>query len=153
LLSLTPGPWHVTIELQPTALRHRITLGTDFTVLGDYRAEPLPSAADTVRVGGLDVQRSGALSTLPGARSTFTITDGGQPVTNLQPLHGGLGHAVIIRPGDLGYSHLHALPTAAHGPDLEFEGGVPTRGTYRIFVEFYRGERLHVAAYTVQVRR
>jgi hypothetical protein len=153
LLNLTPGPWHVTIELQPAALHRRITLGTDFTVLGDYRAEPLPPPTDQVSVGGLDVRRSGALTTRTDALSSFTITGHGQPVTDLQPVHGGLGHAVIIRPGDLGYSHLHALTTSGSGPVLQFVGGVPARGTYRIFVEFYRGEQLHVAAYTVQVRR
>jgi hypothetical protein len=93
------------------------------------------------------------LTTGPGSRSTFTVTDAGQPVTDLQPAHGALGHAVIFRPSDLGYRHLHAVPTSDSGPRLEFEGGVPERGTYRVFVEFYRAEVLHVAAYTVEVRR
>jgi hypothetical protein len=153
LLNLTPGPWHVTIELQPTALGRRITLGTDFTVVGDYRPEPLPPPADQASVAGLEVRRSGALTTQHDAVSTFTVTENGHPVTDLQPVHGGLGHAVILRPADLGYAHLHALATAGSGPFLAFEGGVPAPGTYRIFVEFYRGERLHVAAYTVEVRR
>ena len=153
LLNLMPGPWHLTIELQPAALGRRITLGTDFTVGGDYRPEPLPPPSDDVAVGGLEVRRSGALTTRSDALSTFTITEGGHPVTDLQPVHGGLGHAVIFQPADLGYLHLHAVPTSSSGPFLTFEGGVPARGTYRIFVEFYRGERLHVAAYTVQVGR
>ncbi|HEV2930283.1 MAG TPA: hypothetical protein VGW74_16445, partial [Propionibacteriaceae bacterium] len=115
--------------------------------------EPLPLPADQVVVDGLNVRRSGALTTRSSARSRFIITEGGQPVTDLQPVHGGLGHAVIIRPGDLGYRHLHPVPTAGGGPELEFEGGVPARGTYRVFVEFYRGDRLHLAAFTVRVRR
>ena len=153
LLNLSPGPWHVIVELQPAGLGRRISVATDFTVRGDFRAEPLPPPAAQTVVGGLDVRRSGALTTRTSARSTFTITEGGQPVTDLQPVHDALGHAVIIRPDDLGYRHLHAVPTTGSGPELEFEGGVPERGTYRIFVEFYRGERLHVAAYTVRVRR
>ena len=153
VLNLSPGPWRVIVELQPAALGRRISLGTDFTVRGDYRAEPLPPPAEQIVVNGLDVRRSGALTTRTSARSRFTITEGGQSVTDLQPVHDALGHAVIIRPGDLGYRHLHAVPTTGSGPELEFEGGVPERGTYRIFVEFYRGERLHVAAYTVRVRR
>jgi hypothetical protein len=153
LLNLSPGPWHVIVELQPAALGRRISLATDFTVLGNYRAEPLPPPADETVVDGLEVRRSGALTTRVSARSGFTITEGGQPVTDLQPVHGGLGHALIIRPDDLGYRHLHALPAAGNGPELEFEGGVPARGTYRVFVEFYRDDRVHVAAYTVPVRR
>jgi hypothetical protein len=153
LLNLKPGPWHVILELQPTALGRRIVLATDFTVQGDYQAEPLPPPVDQVVVGGMDVRRSGPLTTRSTARSRLTVTEAGKPVTDLQPVHGGLGHAVVIRPDDLGYLHLHAVPTAGAGPDVEFEGGVPARGTYRVFVEFYRGERVYVAAYTEQVRR
>jgi hypothetical protein len=101
----------------------------------------------------LAVERSGALTTRTSARSVFTITEGGQPVTDLQPIHDAMGHAVIIRPDDFGYRHLHAVPTVGSGPKLEFQGGVPARGTYRLFVEFSRRDRLHVAAFTVQVRR
>jgi len=99
------------------------------------------------------VRRSGGLTTRAGARSVFTVTEGGQPVTDLQPVHDALGHAVIIRPDDLGYRQLHAVRSTGSGPELEFEGGVPARGTYRVFVEFYRGDRLHLAAFTVRVRR
>jgi hypothetical protein len=153
VLNLSPGPWHVIVELQPAALGRRISLAADFTVLGDYRAEPLPPPADRIVVDGLVVRRSGALTTRNNDRLVFTVTEDGQPVADLQPVHDALGHALIIRPDDLGYRHLHAVPTAGRGPDLEFEGGVPARGTYRVFVEFYRGERLYVAAYTVAVQR
>ena len=48
LLSLTPGPWRVVVELQPKALGRPILLGVDLTVRGDYRPEPLPPVIDTV---------------------------------------------------------------------------------------------------------
>jgi hypothetical protein len=153
VLNLSPGPWRVIIELQPAALGRRISLAADLTVRGDYRAEPLPPPADQASVDGLEVRRAGALTTRVGARNVFTVTRGGQPVTDLQPVHGALGHAVIIRPDDLGYLHLHAVRTAGSGPEVEFEGGVPERGTYRVFVEFSRDDRRHVAGFTVQVRR
>jgi hypothetical protein len=153
VLNLTPGPWHVIVELQPAALGRRISLAADFTVRGDYRPEPLPPPVDQAVVDGLAVERSGTLTTRTSARSVFTVTEGAQPVTDLQPIHDALGHAMIIRPDDLGYRHLHAVRTAGSGPKLEFEGGVPARGTYRVFVEFSRGDRLHVAAFTVQVRQ
>jgi hypothetical protein len=152
-LNLTPGPWHIIMELQPAALGRRVSLATDVTVRGDYRAEPLPPPADLVVIDGLDVRRSGALTTRDSGRSVFTVTEGGRPVTDLQPVHDGLGHAVIIRPDDLGYRHLHTVPTASRGPELAFAGGVPTPGTYRVFVEFFRGEQTYLAAYTVSVPR
>lgn len=153
VLNLTPGPWHVIVELAPQALGHEIDLAVDFAVRGDYRPEPPPEPTDEVVVDGLTVRRGGALTTRPDARSTFTVTKDEQPVTDLQPAHGSLGHAVIIRPTDLGYRHLHAVPTTTTGPELAFEGGVPERGVYRMFVEFYRAEKLHVATYAVEVRR
>lgn len=153
VLNLTPGPWHMIVELAPRALGREIDLAADFTVRGDYRAEPLPVPADEVIVDDLAVRRGGELTTRPDARSTFTVTDNGEPVTDLQPAHGTLGHAVIIRPTDFGYRHLHAVPTTSFGPELAFEGGVPERGVYRMFVELYRAEKLHVAAYTVEVTR
>jgi hypothetical protein len=153
VLNLTPGPWHVIVELAPRALGREIDLAIDFTVRGNYRAEPPPEPADEVIVDGLTVRRGGALTTRADSRSTFTVTVRGEPVTDLQPAHGSLGHAVIIRPTDLGYRHLHAVPTTSFGPELAFEGGVPERGVYRVIVEFYRAEKLHVAGYAVEVNR
>lgn len=153
LLNLTPGPWRIVIDLQPTALGRPISLGADLIVRGDYRPEGLPPATDTVEVAGLAAQRSGGLTTRTSAEIAVTVTEGGQPVTDLQPSHGAPGHAVIIRPGDLAMSHRHALPAGGSGPRLEFAGGVPEPGTYAVFVEFYRAERQYIAAYTVEARR
>ena len=75
VLNLTPGPWQVIVELQPLALGREITLATGFDVSGDYRAESLPAAADEVVINGLTVRWSGALTTGPGSRSTFTVSD------------------------------------------------------------------------------
>lgn len=153
LLSLTPGPWRVVVELQPKGLGRSITLGVDLTVRGDYRPEPLPPVAESITVNGLQARWSGALSTRAGAEFAVRVAEGDEPVTDLQSLHGSPGHAVVVRPDDLGLAHRHALPAGGSGPRLAFAGGVPQRGTYVVFVEFYRAERLHVAAYTVEVRR
>jgi hypothetical protein len=153
LLSLTPGPWHVVLELQPAPLNRPITLGVDLTVRGDYRPEPLPPIADTIAVNGLDARLSGGLSTRAATEFAVTVSGDGEPVTDLQSLHGAPGHAVVVRPGDLAVAHRHALPEGGSGPRLEFAGGVSQRGTYVVFVEFYRAERQHVLAYTVEARR
>ena len=153
LLNLTPGPWRVVVELQPTALGRPITLGVDLTVRGDYRPEPPPPATDAVTVNGLEIRRSGAPTTRAGAQIAVTVTDRDDPVTDLQLLHGAPAHAVIIRPGDLALAHRHAAPDGGSGPRLEFAGGVPERGTYALFVEFYRADQRHVAAFTVEARR
>jgi hypothetical protein len=152
ILNLTSGPWHVIIHFQSKALGREIALASDFTVSGDYRPEALPPAADQVQINGLTVTRTGELSTSATSSSTITVTDDGQPVSDLQPAHGEMGHSVLIRPADLGYLHMHSNSTGT-GPRLDFIGAVPDRGSYRLFVEFYRGDRLYLVPFTVEVTR
>jgi hypothetical protein len=160
LLNLTPGPWRVIVHFQSKALNREIALATDLTVSGDYRPEPLPPAADQDQAKGLTVDQdlakgltvtlSGDLSTSADSSSAVTVTTEGQPVTDLQPAHGTLGHAVVIRPSDLGYLHMHSTGQGS-GPRLDFQGAVPDNGDYRLFVDFYRKDQPHLAEFTVQV--
>ncbi len=152
ILNLTPGPWHVIIHFQSKALGREIALAADFTTSGEYRPEPLPPAADQVQIKDLTVTRTGKLSTSADSSTAITVTDRGEPVTDLQPAHGEMGHSVLIRPGDLGYLHMHSNSTGT-GPRLDFLGAVSDRGSYRLFVEFYRGDKLYLAPFTVQVAR
>ncbi len=152
ILNLTSGPWHVIIHFQSKALGREIALATDFTVSGKYRAEPLPPPADQVQIKGLTATRTGELNTSAGSSIAITVTDRGQPVTDLQPAHGEMGHGVLIRPADLGYLHMHENSTGS-GPQLDFLGAVPDRGSYRLFVEFYRNNKLYLVPFTVEVTR
>jgi hypothetical protein len=152
ILNLTPGPWHVIVHFDSKALGREIALATDFTVSGKYRPEPLPPAADQIQVKGLTITRSGELSSSANSGTAIRVTDDGQPVTDLQPAHGEMGHSVLIRPADLGYLHMHSNPTGT-GPRLDFLGTVPDRGSYRLFVEFYRADELYLAPFTVQVNQ
>jgi hypothetical protein len=152
ILNLTPGPWHVIIHFQSNALGREIALATDFTTSGEYRPEPLPPAADQVQIKDLTITRIGELSTSADSNTAITVTDRGQPVTDLQPAHGEMGHGVLIRPADLGYLHMHSNSTGT-GPRLDFLGAVSDRDSYRLFVEFYRGDKLYLAPFTVQVTR
>ena len=152
LLNLTPGPWHVIIYFQSPALGREIALSTDFMVSGGYRPKPLPPPANKAEVKGGTVTLSGDLSTSADSSIVATVTDHGQPVTDLQPAHGALGHGVVIRPDDLGYLHLHTN-TQGSGPRLDFAGSLPDKGSYRMFVDFNRGDKSYVAAFTVQVSR
>jgi hypothetical protein len=159
VLNLMPGPWRLIAEFQPAALGRTLVLGTDLTISGDYQPQPLPSASERVEVDGFVATMSRPPSTSPDSQMVITITRGGQPVTDLTPHHGSLGHAVILRPADLGYLRPHADPVTEtyRGPDIAFSGGVPEPGTYRIFVEFnrdhdpHRHSPSHVGAFTTAV--
>lgn len=152
LLDLTPGPWHVIIYFRSQALDREITLSSDFMVSGEYLPEPLPPAAKQVEARGLTVTLDAGLTTRADSSTAVTVTDNGQPVTDLQPAHGALGHAVVIRPADLGYLHLHSTSQGS-GPRLDFAGSVPDEGSYRVFVEFYRAGEPNLVEFTVQVTR
>ena len=151
-LNLTPGPWRVIIHFQSKALNREIALATDLTVSGDYRPEPLPPATDQDQAKALTVTLGGDLSTSADSSSAVTVTKDRQPVTDLEPAHGALGHAVVIRPADLGYLHLHSTGQGS-GPRLDFQGAVPDKGDYRLFVDFYRKDQPHLAEFTVRVTR
>jgi hypothetical protein len=152
LLNLTPGPWRVIIHFQSKALNREIALATDLTVSGDYRPESLPPAVDQDQAKGLTATLSGDLSTSADSSGAVTVTKDREPVTDLQSAHGTLGHAVVIRPTDLGYLHLHSTGQGS-GPRLDFQGAVPDEGDYRLFVDFYRKDQPHLAEFTVRVTR
>lgn len=151
-LDLTPGPWRLMLEVQPEALGRPVTLGVDVAVRGPYRPAAPPPRTDLVTAGGLEARLSDGPSVGSAAPTVVTVSAGGEPVRDLQPIHGAPAHAVVIRPGDLGFAHLHAPAGAPGGPRVEFEGGVPEPGAYTVFVELVRGGQRHVAAYTVEVR-
>jgi hypothetical protein len=121
------------------------TLGADVQVAGAYRPRSLPAPAPTARSdGGLDV-------TLKADRSrlAFSVRDGGRVVDGeLEPYLGAKGHLVALRGGDLAYLHTHP-----DGDELAFETSFPSAGTYRMFVQFRHGGRVHTASFTHEVAR
>jgi hypothetical protein len=111
--------------------------------------------ADRTVVAGYSEALSGGLSTYGDKQLAVDVTRDGKPVTDMILAHGTLGHAVLIRPSDLGYAHLHADPVLKtnHGPRITFSGPVPEPGTFLLFVEFNRGFETVVATFTVTVTR
>jgi len=81
---------------------------------------------------------------------TLTVAVEGDPVTDLDPYLGALGHLVAIRHGDLAYLHVHPIEDAVGpgGPDVRFAVEVPTAGTYRLFFDFSLGGEVRTASAT-----
>ena len=151
VLNLTPGSWRVVVEFRPAQLGRTVVLSTDLSVSGDDQPHPLAPPTDRVDVDGLTVALTRGVRADPDSVTTVRVSQQGQPVTDIQPGHGALAHAVIVRPTDLGYLHLHAVATATTGPMMQFTGSPPSPGTYRLFVEFYHQDRLVVAPFTIAV--
>ena len=143
------GTWSIPVAL-PRAGTYRMfadfsvhgtphTLAADVTADGAVRTQSLPAPVDTVTVDGLTVHRSADLD--------FTVTRGGRPVP-IEDYLGAKGHLVALRQGDLAFLHVH--------PDehrLKFMAEFPTPGTYRLFLQFQTGGRVHTAAFTEEVAR
>ena len=117
------------------------TLATDLRVDGaaDLRALPAPSPT-AVSDGGYDVRLDA-----DGSDLRFTVTRDGVPVRT-EPYLGAGGHLVALREGDLAFLHVH--PTG-DGPSFEVE--FPTKGRYRLFLQFKHEGRVHTAAFTREV--
>jgi hypothetical protein len=137
---LRPGSWRVYADFKPSG-GPALVLGSDLLVPGPV---PEPEQTTEVRsdvVDGYTVTAEGTLE--PGEHSelTLTVTEDGEPVTDLQPYLGAYGHLVALREGDLAYLHVHpgGAPgdgQTASGPDIEFGVEVPTSGRYHLYLDF-----------------
>jgi hypothetical protein len=150
------GTWSVATSL-PDAGSYRVfadfsvdgkphTLADDLAVDGTVRSQELPAPAGSVDVDGLRVSLT-ERAAKPGAASelAFDVTRDGKPVAVEQYL-GAKGHLVALREGDLAFLHVH--------PDereLRFTAEFPTAGSYRLFLQFQTGGRVHTAAFTQEV--
>ena len=133
-------------------------LGAPLTVTGSWRPQPTPAPSSSVTADGYTVEASRTLKAGTESPLTVRLTRGGKPVTDLQPYLGVWAHLSAFRSGTLAFAHLHPTEQPMSGmamdsPDpLQFRAELPTAGTYRVFVQFQTGGKLHTAAITLQAR-
>jgi hypothetical protein len=139
-----------------------LTLGVDITVAGEARFAPLPEPVATADVEGYHITLAGAPVAGAASELTLTVERDGQPVTDLEPYLGAVGHLVALRDGDLAYLHVHPLGDEPGdgdrdrdrgGPGVAFSVDVPSPGDYRLFFDFAHGGEVRTAAFTVHVPR
>ncbi|MFC6080848.1 hypothetical protein [Sphaerisporangium aureirubrum] len=133
-----------------------LTLGTDLFAQGPYEPEALPEPARTATVDGYTVTLDGEPTPGESSRLTLKVSKDGRPVTDLQPYLGSYGHLVALRAGDLAYLHVHpdgepGDGKTAPGPGITFHTEVPSRGTYRLYLDFQHAGTVRTAAFTVTV--
>jgi len=131
-----------------------LVLSRPVTVPGPAKARPLPAAAKTTTVDGYTLTLTG--QPMAGMEHTLTVTvrRNGRPVTDLQRYLDTYAHLTAFHRGDLAFAHLHPQGEAAGGrggPRLAFEATLPKAGTWRLFLQFQTGGRLHTAAITLPV--
>ncbi|HJQ25768.1 MAG TPA: heavy metal-binding domain-containing protein [Blastocatellia bacterium] len=90
----------------------------------------------------------------------YHLTDAktGAPVRDLVPYLGAMGHTLILSEDQADYVHSHpeeeVAPAADRsklrgGPDVTFNAFLPRPGTYRVWTQFQRGERLTTVSFTI----
>jgi hypothetical protein len=140
------GSYRVFADFAVDGEKH--TLADDLQADGRVAWRPLPAPAGATTTGGYRVRlletrvRAGSEAEL-----RFRVTRGGRPVP-VQDYLGAKGHLVALRRGDLAFLHVH--------PDEDrptFAATFPTAGSYRLFLQFRAGGRIHTAAFTQEVSR
>jgi hypothetical protein len=140
----TPGQYRVLADFRPAGASESLTLGVDVPAPGDYRPVPLPPASRTAEVDGYTVTLTGDLDAGRTTELGLTVSRGGQPVTDLEPYLGALGHLVVLREGDLAYLHVHP----ARDDALAFQAEVPSPGVYRLYLDFQHAGKVRTAEFT-----
>ena len=84
---------------------------------------------------------------------TFTIRDAAtkEPIKNLQPYLGALGHTVAISEDSKNYLHIHPMTTKGSGPKVTFMTSFPEKGVYKIWGQFKMEDKVLVAPFVVEV--
>ncbi|MEV6346271.1 hypothetical protein [Actinoplanes sp. NPDC051851] len=141
------GQYRAFADFQPRARAEGYVLGVDLPAPGDYRPRTLPAAGYSATVDGYTVTRAGDPSATGAGWLAISVSRDGTPVT-LEPYLGSYGHLVALREGDLAYQHMHPQEGTVAGPDLAFAASVPSAGTYRLYLEFRHGGKVHLAEFT-----
>lgn len=147
------GEYRVFADFTPAGASQGLTLGADLHAAGDLRPVPPARTGRTVTVDGYQVTLTGDLVPGRSTRIGLAVAKDGRPVTDLQPYLGAYGHLVALRAGDLAYLHVHPDGEpgdgTAPGPDIAFTTTAPSRGGYRLFLDFRHGGVVRTAAFTV----
>ena len=149
------GSWEAELRL-PAAGSYRLfadfahagesyTLGSDVAVPGRFEPRPLPAHATEANAdGGYQVRLDRESNEV-----VFTVTRDGQPVRDLQPYLGAMGHLVALREGDLAFLHVHPEESERRG-EIRFRVSYPSRDRYRLYLQFRHDGLVRTAEFTTE---
>jgi len=83
----------------------------------------------------------------------FTISDAAsnQPIKNLQPYLGAMGHAVAISDDVKKYLHIHPMTTEGNGPKVTFMTIFPEKGIYKVWGQFQHTGKVFTVPFVINV--
>ncbi|RKP49857.1 hypothetical protein D7Z26_18675 [Cohnella endophytica] len=85
---------------------------------------------------------------------TFAFKDEktGEPITDLEPYLGAIGHVVVLSEDGNRYIHVHADDDQGSGPEASFETEFPKSGIYKIWGQFQKDNKVFTVSYVVNVK-
>ena len=155
-----PGAYRLIADFLPVNGSPQFVQQT--VVTSGYRGSLLPSArltpdlADKI-IDGVRIRLS--MPSPVGGRAqllTFEFLDAstGQPISDLEPYLGAVGHLLLVSADlqDAAHSHPVADMSAAVGPTVVFQALFPRATVYRFWIQVQRHGRVIAAPFTVAVR-
>ncbi len=135
------GDYHLYLDVapekeDPTVLHTSFRMGTPTR----EKMFPVPTEDNAVMTEGIRAALAtpSPLTTGGSTRLTFTLTENGQLVKNIDPYLGAFGHVVILRhnaPED--FLHVHPVTqTKPTDGTVEFETTFKTKGRYTLYAQF-----------------
>ena len=147
------GKYRLFADHQPQGKSPGLAAG-ELVVAGDDTpaAALVPNASPEVTVGEIKAH----VTIAPGAQETtvrfhFVGADD-QPVDDLQPYLGAMGHLVIISADGSEYVHAHPLSEAKSAPDgvVEFAAHFPKPGIYKAWGQFQRDSSVFTVPFVLE---
>lgn len=149
------GEYRVIADFQPTG-GDAMTKMEWIRVDGE-QTEPVPVVPDASLDKTFGDKRVTLAIDNPGAKKDstlkFVIEDGktGDPITDLEPYLGAIGHVVVLSEDGQRYVHAHADEDQGSGPEARFETEFPNAGKYKIWGQFQRNGEVFTVSYVVNV--
>jgi hypothetical protein len=151
----------------PQVLQRNLATAASASDLFSTQARLTPDQVLTKTVDGLNIDlKLEPAQIIAGRPATlkYHLTDAktGEPIKDLAPYLGALGHTLILSEDQSDYVHSHPeelVPESTDkekvrgGPDVTFGALLPRPGMYRIWTQFLRGETLTTVSFTVKAAR
>jgi len=150
------GQYRLIADFKPTG-GDAVTKLEWMRIQGDSQ-EPVPVVPDSSLDKAVDGKRvklelGSKLAAGKEIALTFSISDEktGEPITDLEPYLGAIGHVVVLSEDGQRYVHVHAEEGQGTGPAARFEATFPRSGIYKIWGQFQKNQRVFTVPFVVKV--
>lgn len=148
------GSWRLIADFVPAGGTQTVLSSTVQATGGRYRARPLRESKLVgehrwrTKAGGFKVTLdTSSYASGEDGRMEFSVRRGGRPVAGLQPYLGAYGHAVLLRWGDLAYTHVHPREGVPRKGKVIFDVTYPRGAPLGLFLQFRHGGKVHTAEF------